>query len=227
MPLSEQLNKSSFTYFNPYEIFLINQYTNINLLHDIIRLAFQSKSITIDTESDFYTKQPALIQIELINKVSSTVLLVEVCHLPKLKQSLVFWLIRAIFQFILRDNKTIYCWGKAKDELKMFLEYELFNEKDLNKPKMINLQEEFHDWHYRQVGFFLKGNNLWGLQAAIDDRYNEYLDKSQRLNRWSRGLYLRKNIKLNEKINHSSVQFFVPYTGNGSNCDHRRGKFSN
>ena len=71
-----------FTLLNNYEIHLVNKSTDINLLHDLIRLAQSTKYFTIDTKFDPYTSSPALIQIEFINQNVSTVILIEICHLP-------------------------------------------------------------------------------------------------------------------------------------------------
>ncbi|CAF4179300.1 unnamed protein product, partial [Rotaria sordida] len=196
----ELMHKPSFTPRNNYEIYLINRSTDINVLHHIIYLAQTTYHITVDTESDVYTNRPALIQIEFIHEQLSTVILVEACHLPIDKQSLVFWLIRSIFKYILQQNKTIYCWGDAEEEFEKFLVYELYTDDMLKHLHMINIQDEFKDWHYIQVGYYETENDKWGLQKAIYVIYDEFLDKSQRLNKWSRGLYRHNNKEDDDKI---------------------------
>ena len=57
---------------NNYEIHLVNKSTDINLLHNLIRLAQSMKYFTIDADSDIYTNCPALIQIEFIDQNIST-----------------------------------------------------------------------------------------------------------------------------------------------------------
>ena len=73
---------STFSPLNPYRVYYIHRFTSTNLLHDLIRLARTTSKFTIDTKKVFYTHKPALIQIELIQDKQSTVLLIEVCHLP-------------------------------------------------------------------------------------------------------------------------------------------------
>ncbi len=73
------------------QIYLINQTTPSMLIQDLIQLAKQTTQFTIDTECDYITHKPALIQIEFLN-INSVVLLIETCHLPH-HSSVLFWLI--------------------------------------------------------------------------------------------------------------------------------------
>ena len=142
----------AFISLNNYEIYLVNESTNTNTLHELIRLAQSSQYFSIDTESDLYTNCPALIQI---------------------------------------------------DELRKFLIYELYTEEALWQSIMVDIQKEFKPWRFEQIGFYETGQHPWGLQNAIYKMYNEFLDKIQRLNRWSQGLYRQK---LNPKIQ-SMIQY--------------------
>ena len=195
-----------FTPLNNYEIHLVNKSTDINLLHDLIRLAQSTTYFTIDTESDLFTNCPALIQIEFIDQNVSTVILVETCHLPMNQQSLKFWLIGSIFKFILQPTKTIFSWGSPIDELKRFLVYGLYTEETMYEPNMVDVQDKFKTWHFEQVHFYETGHHPWGLQNAIYQMYKQFLDKSQRLNIWSQCLYRQSH---NPKI-----QFMVQYAVN-------------
>lgn len=173
-----------------FQMVLINRTTNSDELHDVIRLAQKAQYFSADTEGDIITNRSSLIQFELINKETSTIILIETHHLPMEKQSLTFWLIRAILKFILLPSKTIYSWGDAYDELFKFLDCGLFTQEQLRQPCLIDLQEEFKHWHFHQHGYYeRKPHEKWGLQPAIHNTFGEFLDKSQRLNRWSRGLY--------------------------------------
>lgn len=203
---NEELSQNpSFTTKNNYHTYLINKFTDTTILHDIIDAVKSTKNFTIDTESDWKTNQPALIQVEIIAEHLSTVLLVEVCHLPHNKSSLIFWLIRAICKFIFQEKNTIYCWGNIIKELKDFLIYNLFTIEELNQVHIVNMQDEFKIWHYNQFGFYKTENNPWGLQAAIYDTYEEFLDKHERLNMWSRGLYRTNN------YNRSKIESMIRY----------------
>ncbi|CAF4670448.1 unnamed protein product, partial [Rotaria sp. Silwood2] len=91
MPSSQQMNRNTRKYelnsalsvlqvFNPlndYHIHHINQSTSPILLHDLIEQARKTTTFTIDTEDDYYTHQPALIQIEFIQH-KSIILLIEI-----------------------------------------------------------------------------------------------------------------------------------------------------
>ena len=176
---------SQFTPLNKSIVHIVNWATHTDTLHDILCVAQQTQFFSIDTEGDFKTKQPAIIQIELINRNLSQVLLIEACHLPRDQTCLQSWLIRSIFKFVLRSQNTIYVWGNGMKELSQFIDSGLFTLDRLKQPKMVNLQIEFGRWHQNQIGMAIKGKNLWGLQAAIDDQFKEHLDKRLRLNRWS------------------------------------------
>jgi hypothetical protein len=188
---------------NNYEVFLINKSTNTDLLHYLIQLAQNTKYFSMDTELDSKTNKPSLIQFEFIHEHLSTVVLVEVCHLPVHKQSLIFWLIRSIFKYIFQYGKIIYSWGDPVKELSKFLIYDLFSSYTLYEPERINLQDEFKKWHYQKYGFYAASGDLWGLQAAIADRFEQFLDKSQTLNTWSRGLQRHNNNKIQSMINYA------------------------
>ncbi|CAF4387698.1 unnamed protein product, partial [Rotaria sp. Silwood2] len=202
--LSKKQNNSNelpqFTPIIKYETFLINRTTDLHLLHNLIYRAQQTKTFTIDTESDLSTNRPSLIQIEYIDQYQSVIILVEVSRLPFHKKSLRFWLIYSIFKYIFQPNKKIFCWGSALKELSQFIEYDLFTSEILDQSIFINLQDRFKIWHYEQYGYYQTGKNLWGLQAAIKDTYEQYLDKSERLNIWSRGLHHREITKTENKI---------------------------
>ena len=71
----------TFTSNNPYKIHHINRFTSTLLLQDLILLARKTTLFTVDTETDYYTNQAALIQIEFIQKHSSIVLLIKMNHL--------------------------------------------------------------------------------------------------------------------------------------------------
>ena len=164
---------------NNYEIHLVNKSTDINLLHDLIRLAQSTKYFTIDTESDIYTNCSALIQIEFIDQNVATIILIETCHLPMNQQALKFWLIRSIFKFILQPTKIIFAWGSPIDELKRFLVYGLYTNETIYEPKMADIQDEFKLWHFKQVHLYETGCHPWGLQNDIYHMYKQFSDKSR------------------------------------------------
>ncbi|CAF3329348.1 unnamed protein product [Rotaria socialis] len=198
----------SFTPLNKYTCYLIHRSTPQDLLHDLICLAQKCKLFTINTEFDLYDNnnnnhdhhRPALIQIEFIDEYLSTVILIEVCHLPSNRTSLMFWLIRSIFKFIFQETKTIYVWGNHIDRLSPFIDYDLFTMDDLMKLHCINIQDIFKNWHSRKFGYTQPNANLWALQLAIVNTYHEFFDKSQTINRWSRTLVRYNHNQINSKI---------------------------
>ena len=114
--LNQQLSVlPSFTPLNQYHIYHIHRFTSPTLLHDLIQLARETTQFTVDTENDYSTHVPALIQIEFIG-TTSVVLLIETCHLPH-PSSVLSWLIRSLLSIIFRTSNTIYAWGDVVDEL--------------------------------------------------------------------------------------------------------------
>lgn len=204
--LSELPDFSSLT---PRRIILVNRFTDTLLLHTIIHAAQNCTYFSVDTESDLHTQRPALIQVELIDKDLSLVILVEVCQLPSDERSLMFWLIRAIFNFILQSGKMIYAWGNATAELEKFLRYGLFTAEQLSQPKSINVEENFRHWYRKHFGSAPSHGNTWALLAAIANLFHERLDKRETLNQWSRGLD-----RLSRDACFNKVQRMISYAAN-------------
>ena len=182
--------KPVFTPLNQPNIYLINRCTDSNMLHDLIRLAQRTKFYSIDTESDRFTRRPALIQIEFIDQTASVVILVETCHLPVRQQSLTFWLIRSLFKFIFVPSNVIYSWADAKKELVDFVRYGLFAFDTIQQLHVVDVQAEFKHWYSSTYADNPTGTHPWALQVAISTMFDEFLDKTETLNRWSRGLSL-------------------------------------
>lgn len=185
----EQLKHNpSFKPINEYQVYIINKFTDLNVLHHLIHLAQNTKYYSIDTQSDLYTNQPALIQIECIHRSLSSVILIEMCHLPIDKTSVRFWLIKSLFKTIFHSSNTMYSWSNFIEELSRFLIYDIFKFDILFDIDAINMQHEFKQWHHQTYKSDQINTNEWGLQAAILATFTEYLDQTQRLNRWSHGL---------------------------------------
>ncbi|CAF3480118.1 unnamed protein product [Rotaria socialis] len=162
-----------FTPLSTYKIYHINQSTPTILLQDLITLARKTTKFTIDTESDYYTNEPALIQIEFIHS-QSIVLLIEICHLPH-ELSVLFWMIRSLMNIIFKPSNVII---------------------QIND---IDVQGYFNDWHdnllendYDHPLFDNKEmlcsysrksledrNHKWSLQMAITYVFREFLDKTR------------------------------------------------
>ena len=168
---------------------MVNRFTNARMLHHLIELAKQTTYFSVDTESDVFTNRPALIQVEFIQQAGSTVALIETCHLPADRQSLCFWLIRSLLKFILHPSNVIYTWGNVTEELLRFLPYGLFSGETICELNAVDIQAKFNLWYDQSVQSKPDGRLRWGLQAAIAETFDEFLDKRQTWNIWSRGLY--------------------------------------
>ena len=208
----------AFTPVNDYETVYINRQTSKMLLPDLIQMARRTTRFTIDTEHDYYTHQPALIQIEMI-RTQSVVLLIETCHLPH-SSSVLFWLIKSLLKVIFQPSNMIYAWGDAKQELVGFLPFNLFPAHAVQQLNSIDLQHQFKRWYNRNFphncGLSLfaaddrlctclhrpvkEKNNAWSLQKAIAYTFNQFLDKSRTKSAWSRSLDI-KNIPRHSVVN--------------------------
>jgi hypothetical protein len=198
----ELSNLQTFTPLNDYQIYHINRATSTMLLPHLIESARKTTKFTVDTEHDYYTRQPALIQIEFI-QTKSIILLIETCHLPR-RSSVLFWLIQSLFKAIFKPSNTIYSWGDAIFELSDFLQYDLFSSQILHQIMAIDIQQHFKKWYNKifthDCGLlpFADDNMLckcshrpvkrpddqWSLQKAIAYTFDEFLDKTRTKSRW-------------------------------------------
>ena len=128
--------------------YLLNRTTAAETLTDLIDVARQTTTFTLDTENDSRKKKPALIQIEFVSDHQPIVILVEIFHLPPSGTSL-FGLFVSLFRTILSSTNTIQTWGPLKKELCEFIPTGLFQAEDLNLPrdKQKNIQDDFKGWY--------------------------------------------------------------------------------
>jgi hypothetical protein len=181
--------KPAFTSLNAPEVHVVNRWTDRQVLHDLCNKAQVTCYYSIDTESDLFSQRPALIQIEMIDEHRSVVALVEVCHLPwNNPTSTTLWLIRSFIQLVLRSVNTLYAWGNGKDELRPFVSTGLFTNAMVDQCNLVNIQEKYKQWYGQTHTSDPTGKQRWGLQAAVAASFDEFLDKSETLNQWSRGL---------------------------------------
>ena len=221
----KQLNKllrnlPQFTPLNDHRFIFINGYTKSIDLFNLIQLARETNEFTIDTENDYSSYKPALIQIEFIHE-ESTVLLFEMNHLPNEESSL-FWQIKSLLKIILDSQNTIFSWGNIKHELRQFILFHLFESSAIGKIKNIDAQVNFKTWHQNHLEWVrqhlrssssssLVSSNVlheletcsnssinetnyrWALQKAIALVFFEFHDKSNRNRNWSRCLDLKNS----------------------------------
>ena len=87
--LKEHRYASSYQPFEPfpYELIFVNRTTTEKTLMKLNDAIINSKIFTLDTESTIvphHPNKPSLIQIQIIrSEISSVVVLVEMCHLPR------------------------------------------------------------------------------------------------------------------------------------------------
>lgn len=103
-----------FTSMNEFVVYGVNRWTDSLLLFDLMCLAQNTTHFTIDTESDVHTNRPSLIQVEMIHRSKSTVVLVEVGHLPRDRISAKFWWIKEYRNLFLKQTKLFTHGGKSK-----------------------------------------------------------------------------------------------------------------
>lgn len=134
------------------KIFIINKLTNRHLLHDIIHLAQQTNNFLINVNYGVVRKNKGdRIEIEFLGKNISTIILVQINHLPKQKDSLQFFLIRSIFKFVFDTKKNICYLPDASTNIKNMLKYELFNIEMLEQVNSIEVStDKFKEWNYQQ-----------------------------------------------------------------------------
>ena len=162
---------------SPYQMpgdfayYLLNRTTTVETLTDLIDVARQTTTFTLDTENDSRKKRPALIQVECFDDHRSIVILVETFHLPPAGTSL-FDLFVSLFRTILSSEKIIQTWGPLKKELEEFICYGLFQEDDLNLPEKSqkNIQNDFKRWYN---GMYPHGDRCIGKGYFLDDDDND------------------------------------------------------
>lgn len=95
----------------------------------------------------------------------------------------------------------IYVWGNLIYRLSQFIDYDLFTIADLEKTNSINVQHTFKRWHSITYGYDEQLNDqVWQLQLAICNRYNEYLNNTQNSCAWSRFLIKFNHNEINSKF---------------------------
>ncbi|UJR34546.1 hypothetical protein I4U23_027323 [Adineta vaga] len=203
----------AFTPLNDWRVHCVSQTTDPSLLHYLIELARKTVKYTIDTEHDYYTYEPALIQIEFICR-QSIILLIETCHLPQ-ASTVTFWLIKSLLKIIFNPSNIIYSWGDAVNELSRFIHYNLFSWSILYQMNNNDIQSGFKIWYNKtfihDCSLDLYGddhelctcshrpvkhkNNQWSLQKAIAYAFHEFLDKSRCKSKWRQRLSSRNQIR--------------------------------
>ncbi|CAF1499525.1 unnamed protein product, partial [Adineta steineri] len=121
-------NFPPYAFNHPYTINFINRCTTFDEIDNIISVARNSSHYTVDTESDYHTNAPAVIQVACFPSDGRlvVVLIIEVNFLAD-KSSLLFSKCQELFDTITRADGHIYGWGNVRDELSHFLSFSLFS----------------------------------------------------------------------------------------------------
>ena len=179
-----------------YRYYHINRETSTDTLDDLTEYAQVTTEFSIDTEGQSrrppQQPDPALIQIEFIQQdYPSLILLIETLHLPP-QHSKRFEKIRELCQAIFTNNHKIYSWGPAKTELRKFFRFNLFDEHNMSRINVKDIQKKFkwlfHSAHPSSPYVKIKQTETYSLQMALFITCNQWLDKRMTLADWGCGI---------------------------------------
>ncbi|CAF1655990.1 unnamed protein product [Adineta ricciae] len=157
-----------------YRCYFIHEQTSMFTMDQLIDEAKQTIHYTLDTEGDPIKHLPGTIQIEFVRPdAPTTVIVIEVNYLPPIT-SLLFTKIKQLCSIILSSNNTIFSWGDIDDELKSFMNLDLFT--GGFKVDAVDVQKKYDPY------------DKCGLQSVIESTYRQYLDKTATLAEWSCGI---------------------------------------
>ncbi|CAF3363647.1 unnamed protein product [Rotaria sp. Silwood2] len=157
-----------------YQVFHIQRFITLEKIQLIVQHIKNCRLFSIDTESDCFTRELALIQIHTIPiELPSMIILIELHHLPS-TDTLLFKAIYALVQLIFKSGNTLYSWGPLVPWIERTLPH----------------SEECKSGHYESQRYsctcipHFGTNEFWSLQNAIRYTCNQFLDKSQTKNPW-------------------------------------------
>jgi hypothetical protein len=162
--------QSLFSVYEPihqYRIYYVNRESKEEEVQGLIEVANRTWDFIIDTESDYRSNTPALIQIMMLQEIQeqSPLILFEMQFIPSPSSSL-YVQIRKLFQSIFRQDVHAYCWGSLTRELRAFHRYELVptSLKCYVHDVQATFKKWFNDWvNSSQV----EGNNLDDIDDAL------------------------------------------------------------
>jgi len=219
--IQEKHYSSTYPAYTPtyYNILFINRKTTIEELVAIREQIQKTSIFTLDTESTTVRYQPnipTLIQVQVCTSAPSTIIILEAQHLPTQQQQ-EFQLIQKIFDDILQPSNKIFSWGGII-ELNNFIQFGLFDERQINSPENRDLQQEFKlHWdrnypHETNPGdgtckcrncFGIGHKPLISLQDVVAFQLNEYLNKEFTCENFMTGLDPKLVINMNtNEYNH-------------------------
>lgn len=204
--LQEHNYASKYPPYQPtsYGIIFINRTTTTDVLIRLDQEIKEAEKFMLDTESvmvKFKPNVPALIQIQIYSPTSSTIMIIEVHHLPNQQQQ-EFRLIKNLFQSLLTRKNQIFSWGGI-NELNEFLQFNLFNQDQIYLPTNRNIQDEYKTYwdrtfpHQTTVNaencrcrhcFGVGHKQLLGIQDVTAFELNEWLNKQLTCQKFNIGL---------------------------------------
>ncbi|CAF2785236.1 unnamed protein product [Rotaria sp. Silwood2] len=142
----------------PYVLHFVNSLITEQELKHLCTVINNTMDFIFDTESDYHTKMPALIQILIVqpDPQPSLLLLIETNHLPNSSSSL-FLGIQHLLHAITRTGTYLYAWGSLLDELERFKIYQFFSMSISSH--IINVQRVFTGWFNEYLNEQSRNNN--------------------------------------------------------------------
>ena len=193
-----------------YNIVHVHRHTTVLTIDTLINHFGSCYRYSIDTESDRFTYELALIQVHSIPQhLPSYVVLFEIYHFPP-SDSILMGKIKSLFSILFRLGNIIFSWGSMFDELKCAILKNLFTWPV--SALLFDLQEKFFGWYQgalpsckacgpsRFLNMAMLSSSLcdcsnyspyastsvkWSLQNAICYTAHRFLDKSSTRKNWS------------------------------------------
>ncbi|CAF0976838.1 unnamed protein product [Didymodactylos carnosus] len=193
----------------PYDAIFINKLTSKTQLNELIQRAATINHYTVDTEGDFDTHEPALLQIQFISAYS-IVLLVEVQHLPPPNSERYHLIAKLLTSVFNAEMNSIYAWGDARKELSPFLYLQLFQLRTIEQTGDVHFafqeRDQLKNPHlpYHELELELHPSELasckcetcigrtpdepWSLQDMVVIEFGQFWDKQFTKSPWTIGL---------------------------------------
>lgn len=199
--------RPAFEPVNSYSHYIMNKFTQNQILHFLIELAQAASSFSVTPLFDSHTDMAAIIVVEVINERESTVVLVETCHLPFDPKSLQFWLIKSFMQTVFKPEKTIFSWDDTYGQLLRFVQFGLFTESCLDMVNIVDVRREYLQFDLRFFQCQRKGIQFWSLEQVIGNLFNEFIDQPNNERIWSQGFYQPER----RIVHHPALSALVQY----------------
>ena len=158
----------AYTSIHRHRLYFINECTPLFELFYLRELAGVVRGFVIDTESDYPSQSPALIQILFLTSIDeeSPLLLLESTFLPP-ADSLLFNHIRLLCADIFRSDAFLFAWGPLEMEIIRFTSFSLIVQPLLSF--VIDVQSLFKIWFNRWILDFEVQSFMTNDHDQLDD----------------------------------------------------------